>query len=237
MKIIAHTLVKNEERLIWFSVMSIINHVDKILLWDTGSSDNTVYIIKNILKDKNLRKKIDFKEVGEVNTVQFTNVRQKMLDQTNSDWFLIVDGDEVWWNNSIKNLIDTIKKEDDRLDFITSPFYNIVGDIYHYQEEEAGMYHIGEKKGHINIRAVNRKIPGLHFAKPHGTQGLFDDKDVLIQDRSPAHFTTKTPKPPALVIMHAFFPNFPYLEKISLKENISFKLSASIIPACLKAPE
>lgn len=176
-----HTLVKNEERYLWYAVMSVIDHVDKILLWDTGSTDKTVEIIKEIQKIKG--DKIDFKEVGSVDPEEFTKVRQQMLDQTKSDWFLIVDGDEVWWNDSIKKVVETIQGEGDNLEMIVSPYYNIIGDIYHYQEENAGNYQIDERHGHINIRAINRKIPGLHFEKPHGQQGLYDGNGVLIQER------------------------------------------------------
>jgi hypothetical protein len=50
LKITAHTLVKNEARFVWYSVMSVIEHVDKILLWDTGSTDGTKEILKKISK-------------------------------------------------------------------------------------------------------------------------------------------------------------------------------------------
>lgn len=177
-----HTLVKNEERYVWYAVMSVIDHVDKVLLWDTGSTDKTVEVINEIKKIKG--EKIDFKEIGSVDPEQFTKVRQQMLEQTKSNWFLIVDGDEVWWNNSIKKIVDTIQKEGDNLEMIVSPYYNIIGDIYHYQEEEAGRYQIDGRHGHINIRAINRNIEGLHFEKPHGQQGLYDQNGILIQERN-----------------------------------------------------
>lgn len=177
----AHTLVKNEERYLWYAVMSVVDWVDKVLLWDSGSTDNTVEIIKKI---KNLKgNKIDFRRIGPVDINEFTTTRQQMLDKTKADWFLIVDGDEVWWKNSIKQIVDTINKEGDRLETIVNPYCNIIGDIYHYQEEAAGQYRIDGHRGHINIRAVNTAIPGLHFQKPHGQQGLFDESGVLIQNR------------------------------------------------------
>lgn len=161
--------------------MSVIDYVDKILLWDTGSSDRTLEIIEEIKKVGG--NKIDFREVGPVDIVQFTKVRQLMLEETKSDWFLIVDGDEVWWEKSIKEVIQTIHREGDRLESMISLYFNIIGDIYHYQEESAGRYHIDQYSGHINIRAVRRDIPGLHFAKPHGQQGLYDKEGTLIQER------------------------------------------------------
>ncbi|MBI2600877.1 glycosyltransferase family 2 protein [Candidatus Daviesbacteria bacterium] len=183
-KIWANTIVQNEERYLWFAVMSVINFVDKVLIWDTGSSDNTSKVVEELIKVN--KSKIDFREIGPVDPVAYTSVRQRMLEETKNDWFLIVDGDEVWWDKSIKKLVDLVNKQGDKLDSIVTPYYNIVGDIYHYQEKEAGKYRIDDKKGHINIRAVNRKIPGIHFEKPHGQLGLYDLNHLLIQDRPQA---------------------------------------------------
>lgn len=183
MKIWAHTLVKNEERYVWFAVMSVIEHVDKILIWDTGSSDSTVEIIKEMKKQ--YPRKIDFKEIGEVDIQSYTDARQKMLEETTSDWFLILDGDEVWWNEAIKEVVQVVKSSAGRkTEMIVNKYYNVVGDIYHYQEETAGRYEIDGKRGHLNIRAINRKIPGLYTAKPHGQHGYFDGQNKLIQNRS-----------------------------------------------------
>lgn len=181
--ITAHCLVKNEARFVWFSVMSVINHVDKVLLWDTGSTDGTVEIIEEILRSSQAKGKVDFLEVGNVNPQEFTTIRQKMLEKTKTDWFLILDGDEIWWEESIKKIKDLIQEAGDSLESIVLPFFDVVGDIYHYQDSSEGMYEIDNHKGHISIRAIKRRIPGLHFAKPHGQQGVFDRNEILIQNR------------------------------------------------------
>lgn len=177
-----HTLVKNEERYLWFAVESVINYLDKLLLWDTGSTDKTKDIIK-LLKRKH-KVKIETRFLGEVTPDEFTKVRQEMLKLTKSDWFVIIDGDEVWWDNRIKELTDFIRQSNNKYESVVNGYYNIVGDIFHYQEEAAGMYVIDDARGHINIRAVNRNITGLHFSKPHGQQGLYDGSGVLIQERN-----------------------------------------------------
>jgi glycosyltransferase involved in cell wall biosynthesis len=182
MSIWVHTLFKNEERYLWYSVMSVIDYVDKVLLWDTGSTDNSLEIAKEI--KERFPKRVEFKTFGEVDVDEFTKVRQEMLDETKSDWVWIVDADEVWWEDSIKELVSLIEKKGNNLDSIVTPIINVVGDIYHRQEEKAGLYSIDGKKGHMSIRAMNMNIPGLHLEKPHGTQGFFDGKGVLIQDRS-----------------------------------------------------
>jgi glycosyltransferase involved in cell wall biosynthesis len=104
----AHTLIKNESKWLWYSVSSVINHIDKLLLWDTGSTDKTREIINELIRK--YPDKIEFKEVGNVDPKRFTTIRQQMLDATKSDWFLIVDGDEIWWNDSIAEVTRFINR-------------------------------------------------------------------------------------------------------------------------------
>jgi hypothetical protein len=199
MKIWAHTLVCNEEKYVWFAVSSVINYVDKILLWDTGSTDHTTLIIKKL--KETYRDKIDLKLLDRVTPSEFTKVRQEMLNQTESDWVMILDGDEVWWQNSIDSITKVIGEEGKHLDSIVTPNFNVVGDIFHYQEKQAGGYHIDNHHGHINIRFFN-KLPGLHFSKPHGVQGIYDENEVLIQDRN-------SPKRRYINLPYMHFTNAP----------------------------
>ena len=183
MSIWVHTLVKNEERYIWYALRSVVDFVDKMLIWDTGSSDATEAIIKEFKKI--YPKKVDFRQVGEVNAESYTKVRQKMLDETRSDWIMILDGDEVWWEKSIKSVVNTINQKSDKYESIVVPFYNVVGDIYHYQPQKAGRYEILEKKGHLTIRAINTRINGLHVGGAYGSEGYLDENNIPIQQRSP----------------------------------------------------
>jgi len=180
MRIYAHCLVKNEENYLWFSVMSMIDYVDKVFIWDTGSSDKTLQIIKEIEKAR--PGKIYFKEVGDVDINEFTSTRRKMLDETDSDWFILVDGDEIWWEDGIRYLISIINKNGEELDSIVNGYINLVGDIYHFQDKNAAGYKIDGKIGFLNIRAINKKIDGLNVAKPHGQQGFFNKDGILVQD-------------------------------------------------------
>jgi glycosyltransferase involved in cell wall biosynthesis len=172
-------LVRNEEKWIWFALMSVINHVDKILVWDTGSTDETVDIIKGIKNPK-----IEFKEYGSVTKETYPQARQAMLEATKADWLFILDGDEIWTDDGIRQVIDEIQKSEDDLESIVVKTINFVGDVYHYQEEQAGKYEIAGHKGHLNLRAMNLKIPGLHAAGSHGVQGYFDGENKPIQERN-----------------------------------------------------
>lgn len=178
MTIWANTIVNNEENFIWFSLMSVLDFVDKILVWDTGSDDKTVEIIKTIRSEK-----IEFKEVGMVNPEGFTKMRQKMLEQSKCDWILILDGDEIWWQSSIKELKKTIDKRGNEIDGVVVPMKVAASDIYHFQEEQAGQYQILGRKGHLSLRAIRKKIPGLRVGWPYGKETYLDENSLPVQER------------------------------------------------------
>lgn len=182
MSITAHVMVKNEYKFVWYSVMSVINHVDRLLLWDTGSTDGTIDVVKEILNSPQAKNKISFKNVSQQSFSE-ERTRQEMLDETNTSWFLVVDGDEIWWESSIKMLIDEIKENGHRYESIVVPTVNTVGDIFHYQELRAGNYHLAGRIGHYNLRAVNKSIPGLKSEGYHGIWGWADINGKQIQER------------------------------------------------------
>lgn len=181
MKLFVHSLVKNEERYVWYSVMSVIDYVDKILLWDTGSTDGTVKIAKYLKKLHPA--KIHFRQVGDVNIDEFAEVRGEMLKATKADWFVVLDGDEVWWESSIKKLVKFIRRRGTKYESIVVPNVLPVGDIFHKLPELAGRYRLAGKTGHLALRAVKRDIPGLSSDKPHGTWGWVDEDGKMIQER------------------------------------------------------
>lgn len=175
-----NTIVKNEDVYIWFAIKSVIESLDKIIIWDTGSTDYTVEIIK--LLQQEYPEKILFKEIGPVDAKGLTQARERMLEQTNADWVILLDGDEVWWKKSIQETVNLINHKGESLYAIVTPVINLVGDIYHYQDESAGQYEILGRKGHFNIRAINRKIPGLHIKNEYPLEGFYDKDGVLVQD-------------------------------------------------------
>src|SRR3989344_4237267 len=152
----ANTIVNNEENFLYFAVMSVADFVDKILIWDTGSKDKTVEVIKSL---------------------------QKKLGESQCDWILILDGDEVWWRDSIKEVRNVIEEKGKEIEGIVVPMKVPVGDIFHMQEEQAGQYKILGKKGHLSLKVFSKRIPGLYVDWPYGKEGFFDEDKRLIQER------------------------------------------------------
>lgn len=177
-----NTVIRNEENFIWYGLMSVLDFVDKILVYDMGSTDKTIDIIKSIKSKKIILK--EFSANSEM--ITHAKVRQQMLDETKSDWVLLLDGDEIWLDRSIKTLRLEIEKT--KVECLVVPTIMLLGDVYHYQEEKAGDYHIAGKVGHYNLRAFKKDIPGLHVEihpnkQGYMREGFFDKNKKLIYER------------------------------------------------------
>ncbi len=143
----AHIIVKNEEQWVWYAIQSVLPYVDRLLILDTGSTDDTIKIIKTI---KN--KKISFDEVGAVDANGLVGLRNKQIEQTRTPWFVIVDGDEVWRGEDLKNIRNQLADLDKKIMACFVRTNNCVGDLWHIQPQSAGKYQIAGEKGHLNIR-------------------------------------------------------------------------------------
>ncbi len=123
----AHCLVKNEENFVGFAIRSVIDYVDQMIVFDTGSTDKTVVIIEELAKQ--YPDKIIFEEKGPCDKIRHTQLRQEMLDRTTTDWFMILDGDEVWTERGMEEAVKMIAS--DQYDVLETFFYECVGDVYH----------------------------------------------------------------------------------------------------------
>ncbi len=126
-------MVKNEEKRIRVSLDSLKNEVDGIILFDTGSSDNTVSVVKKYAKKNNLHLHL-IEGVFE----DFSTSRNKMLEYANSflyDYLILFDcNDELRIENDgseISTLKDFLVNEKDADAFLMhqkwyiGPEYNL----------------------------------------------------------------------------------------------------------------
>lgn len=129
--ITAHCMVRNEP-FVYYAVKSVYNFVDVILLYDTGSYDlHTMADIFRLVKE-DTEGKIVFQRVPiEVDETKWTTakgpfcyqnmqrvnigkkgkwwVRQKMINDTHTRFFLILDGDEIYYEQGIQAIVNTTK--------------------------------------------------------------------------------------------------------------------------------
>lgn len=93
-------MVKNEEIYVKRAIESVLPFVRQVIVYDTGSTDNTIKEIKSIRSNKILL----FKS-NHIDANGLTSIRNKMISQTKTEWFMIVDGDEIYDESSLLSLL------------------------------------------------------------------------------------------------------------------------------------
>lgn len=169
--ITVHMVVKNEDQFIWFALMSVLSFVDKILIYDTGSTDKTVEIIKSIKSPK-----IIFEEKGKVSLTELVKLRNEQIQKTKTEFFMILDGDEIWPKANIKKSLFDLKNLPAGKIAIYCRTRNVVGDIYHYLSENTGNYKFQGRKGHYNMRFF-RNISGISVS------GIYPFEEYIYRGR------------------------------------------------------
>lgn len=172
--ITAHCIVKNEENFIQYAVKSVIDFVDRVIIFDTGSRDATISIIERLRQE--YPTKIIFEQKGECDKKRHTELRQEMIEKTTTDWFMILDGDEVWTQTGIKEVLDYINKDSNiEIECLIAPFHLCVGDIEHEYKKE-GTFNILGKAGHFSLRVI-KKTKNVHW------QGDYNDDTLVFEDK------------------------------------------------------
>lgn len=178
-----HCVVRNEEKWAWYAINSVLNIAEKIIIFDTGSTDDTYKVLKTIQS-----KKIHLEQKGSVSAKGLTRLRQEQLEMTRTKWILILDGDEIWTKKSTEELEKTLKKTSNDIYGGVIRAWNAVGDVYHYHPESV-KYHwpFAPKnyKGWSNLRIINREVPGLHIKGDYPLEAYCDKKGVPIQNYGP----------------------------------------------------
>ena len=176
-----HMVVKNEARWIWFSILSVINFVDRMIIFYTGSTDGTVEIIREIMRDERYARKIIFEEKKGIHKDNFYLIRQEQIERTNTDYFFVVDGDEIWYKDALDE-VETILTRDTVPDLIAVRFINCAGDMYHYRNFDREKYCINGITGSVTIRFYSMHIEGIKCSGQYGIEGYVDGKNLSVQN-------------------------------------------------------
>lgn len=169
-------VVKNEDRFIYYAIKSVLPYVENILICDTGSTDKTVEIIKSISD-----RKIKLTQKNISSSEELSLMRQKQIEETETDWFWIVDGDEIYTEKLCREILDIISTSGKRLEGIVVGRYDLLGDIYNYQSEDVGTYDLFGQRGHFAVRLLNNKnINNLHVEGNYPYEGYYDDQGIQL---------------------------------------------------------
>lgn len=120
--ITAHVMIRDEP-LAYYAVMSIYDFVDRILLWDTGTDDPLCLDGLSAVVDGDHAGKIDFRVIKQVNMQGWVHarwfhaserepglgvMRQQQIDATDTEFFFLVDGDEVHYKHGASAIRDSV---------------------------------------------------------------------------------------------------------------------------------
>ena len=180
--ITAHMVVRNEDQWVWFAIMSVIDYVDKMIIFDTGSIDKTVDVIQTIIDKPIYSEKIIFEKIGAVSIQEFPKIRQRQIDMTSSDYILVVDGDEIWWKDGILELKRIL--EEDSPSRVAVRFICPCSDLFHYRDYNRELYTdnmVNVPQGSVTTRCISMKIPGLRCTGDYGVEGYYCDKGEIME--------------------------------------------------------
>lgn len=206
-----NTLVQSEDQFIWYAINSIINYVDEILITDNGSTDQTLKILESINSPK-----IKLEKLGSTDRNGLIQRRKTQLYNSKSDWIMLLDGDEIWSKENLVKMINELEHANENTYGLVCRTRNCVGDIYHYQDESAGRYHILDQTGHLTIRFI-RNIEGLDIIGEYPNES-FCINGTKIQDLSD----------------HLVFVDTWYLHTTHLKRSSNRKSEVNVIDRAKK---
>lgn len=102
--ITVHCRILNEELFIQEAILSILPLAEKILVYDTGSTDSTVEKIRSIRSDKI---EIVLKPPSDPRGIM--EYRNEMIEHTETQWFMLVDGDEIYPDGAAAAIYEKMK--------------------------------------------------------------------------------------------------------------------------------
>jgi len=72
-----------------------------------------------------------------VSKTELVDLRNQQIESTKTDWFILVDGDEVWPQVTCQELQTVLKHPERDLFGIVVKTRLPIGDLFHYQSEKA----------------------------------------------------------------------------------------------------
>lgn len=202
MSLTAHCLVKNEEVFVTHAVTSVIDFVEQVFVYDTGSTDTTVKLIKELVKK--YPNKIVFEEKGPCDKKRHTELRQEMVAKTKTDWFMVLDGDEVWSSQAMQEATGIIASQP-QVECIMTPFYLCVGDVRHRYYKSGQIEMLG-KKDFFYPRFI-KLVNGVHWSGDY-------NEDTIINQKGEVFFNLKNS-----AIMTAHYWHMTHLKRSSADDD------------------
>ena len=102
--ITVHLRVRNEENFCEAALKSVAPVASKVLIVDTGSEDRTLEILKNVPVEKRIV------NVPPADAAGLCEYRNDMAEMTETEWYWIMDGDEVYDPKHLPEITDFLRE-------------------------------------------------------------------------------------------------------------------------------
>ena len=83
-----------------------------------------------------------FEEKGNIDKKKIYSIRQEQINRTETDYFFIIDGDEIWYKDSLRKIKDKLMLTSGNVKLVWVEFYTPGGDIYHGRAPFRESYHM-----------------------------------------------------------------------------------------------
>ncbi len=163
-------MVKNEEYWIWYSLTSVYPHVDEILVFDNGSDDATVEIVRNM---RHIADKLTLVENFGGPSEQEN--REAMLEAARAcggTHLLFLDGDEVHVGDNLA-FCRRLLEMHEHAPALHDPPHNHMIPLDHTPTEGILVKHIGFRPIHPGFAGLNTCRPHDH-AQPDTDHGCYN---------------------------------------------------------------
>jgi len=97
------SMVKNEEYWIYYVLRDLMKTFPKLILLDTGSSDNTIAVVERAVSEQT-NCTVQLIEDHYTTPYQIGDGRNKLRELCTTHWMLLVDGDEIWKEDKLELL-------------------------------------------------------------------------------------------------------------------------------------
>lgn len=109
----AHMVVRDEERFVWYSLMSVAPYVTRTIVFlDTNSKDQTATLVADVVKNV---KGVEVHRRNPKDYRRFGLLRDEQIQMTTTPFFMVLDGDEVYPQESMQRMVNwTLQFPDDK---------------------------------------------------------------------------------------------------------------------------
>jgi len=173
-----HCMVRDEVTTVAYALLSVLPGIQKALVVDTGSTDGTRELLTKLQQLYPHKIQLDFVDAPNSQPWSFqrynppnralTQIRQRMIDQTATKFFWILDGDEVYRDISVTQVVKAFANWPEGKWVIYIPLLWFVDNIHTLGDYNPGAYGVTGRLFRTAGTRMHGTFPGEMHMGPMG---------------------------------------------------------------------